>query len=117
VLAEGYGHPEAAKHLEVGQASARRPTRCRVQPSCRADPVPGDCGRRAELSVIDGTGTPPTSTRRRRHRRPTLFSLYPTEFAGTAQHTLGAFMVRDVEATVAELRGKGVRFEDYTCPG
>jgi catechol 2,3-dioxygenase-like lactoylglutathione lyase family enzyme len=45
------------------------------------------------------------------------FSLYPTEHAGTAQHTLGAFVVRDVEATVAELRGKGVTFEDYDLPG
>ena len=44
-------------------------------------------------------------------------SLYTTQFAGTAQHTLGAFMVRDVEATVADLRGKGVRFEDYDLPG
>ena len=32
-----------------------------------------------------------------------FFSLYPAQFAGTAQHTLGALMVRDVEATVAEL--------------
>jgi hypothetical protein len=45
------------------------------------------------------------------------FSLYPTEFAGTAQHTLGAFMVADVEAAVAELRGKGVSFEEYDLPG
>ena len=45
------------------------------------------------------------------------FSLYPTGFAGTAQHTLGAFMVRDVEATVADLRGRGVTFEDYDLPG
>ena len=45
------------------------------------------------------------------------FSLYPTEFAGTAQHTLGAFVVRDVDAAVAELRGKGVTFEDYDLPG
>ena len=45
------------------------------------------------------------------------FSLYPTEFAGTAQHTLGAFAVGDVEAAVADLRGKGVRFEDYDLPG
>jgi catechol 2,3-dioxygenase-like lactoylglutathione lyase family enzyme len=45
------------------------------------------------------------------------FSLYPTEFAGTAEHTLGAFVVRDVEAAVAELRGKGVTFEDYDMPG
>jgi hypothetical protein len=45
------------------------------------------------------------------------FSLYPTEFAGTAQHTLGAFMVQDVEAAVADLRGKGVTFEEYDLPG
>ena len=45
------------------------------------------------------------------------FSLYPTEFAGTAQHTLGVFMVRDVEAVVADLRSKGVTFEDYDLPG
>jgi catechol 2,3-dioxygenase-like lactoylglutathione lyase family enzyme len=46
-----------------------------------------------------------------------LFSLYPTEYAGIAQHTLGAFMVRDVEATLADLRAKGVTFEDYDMPG
>jgi len=45
------------------------------------------------------------------------FSLYPTEFARTAQHTLGVFMVRDVEAVVADLRSKGVTFEDYDLPG
>ena len=45
------------------------------------------------------------------------FSLYPTEFAGAARHTLGAFAVGDVEAAVADLRGKGVRFEDYDLPG
>jgi catechol 2,3-dioxygenase-like lactoylglutathione lyase family enzyme len=45
------------------------------------------------------------------------FSLYPTEYAGTAQHTLGAFMVQDIEAAVADLRGKGVTFEDYDLPG
>jgi catechol 2,3-dioxygenase-like lactoylglutathione lyase family enzyme len=45
------------------------------------------------------------------------FSLYPTEFAGTAQHTLGAFMVGDAEAAVADLRGKGVTFEEYDLPG
>jgi len=45
------------------------------------------------------------------------FSLYPTEFAGTAQHTLGAFTVRDLVAAVANLQGKGVTFEDYDLPG
>jgi catechol 2,3-dioxygenase-like lactoylglutathione lyase family enzyme len=46
-----------------------------------------------------------------------FFSLYPTEFAGTAQHTLGSFMVQDVEGTVADLRAKGVTFEEYDLPG
>lgn len=46
-----------------------------------------------------------------------LVDLYPTEFAGTAQHTLGAFMVDDVEAEVARLRAKGVTFEQYDMPG
>jgi catechol 2,3-dioxygenase-like lactoylglutathione lyase family enzyme len=45
------------------------------------------------------------------------FSLYPTQYAGTAQHTLGAFMVGDVEAAVAGLWGKGVSFEEYDLPG
>ena len=45
----------------------------------------------------------------------TYFSLYPTQFAGTAQHTLGAFVVQDVGAAVTDLRGKAVRFA--TCPG
>ena len=45
------------------------------------------------------------------------FSLYPTEFAGTAEHTLGAFTVQDVEAAVADLRSRGVTFEDYDMPG
>jgi catechol 2,3-dioxygenase-like lactoylglutathione lyase family enzyme len=45
------------------------------------------------------------------------FSLYLTESAGTAQHTLGAFRVQDVEAAVAKLRDKGVTFEDYDLPG
>ena len=45
------------------------------------------------------------------------FSIYPTEFAGTAQHTLTAFLVQDVEAAVADLRNKGVSFEEYDLPG
>jgi catechol 2,3-dioxygenase-like lactoylglutathione lyase family enzyme len=43
--------------------------------------------------------------------------LYPTEFAGTAQHTLGTFLVGDVGAAVADLRSKGITFEEYDMPG
>jgi predicted enzyme related to lactoylglutathione lyase len=39
--------------------------------------------------------------------------IYPTEFAGTGKHTLGAFIVADLDATVRDLRAKGVKFEDY----
>jgi catechol 2,3-dioxygenase-like lactoylglutathione lyase family enzyme len=46
-----------------------------------------------------------------------FFDLYPTQFAGTAQHTLGGFIVNDVEAAVAELRARGVSFEQYDMPG
>jgi len=46
-----------------------------------------------------------------------FLSLYPTQFAGTAQHTLGGFIVRDVKAAVADLRAKGVTFEEYDMPG
>ena len=45
------------------------------------------------------------------------FSLYPTQFAGTAQHTLAGWNVDDVEATVSELRERGVVFEEYDFPG
>jgi catechol 2,3-dioxygenase-like lactoylglutathione lyase family enzyme len=46
-----------------------------------------------------------------------FLDLYPTQFAGTAQHTLGAFVVGDLDSKVAELRSKGVTFEQYDMPG
>jgi catechol-2,3-dioxygenase len=46
-----------------------------------------------------------------------FLDLYPTQFAGTAQHTLGGFVVRDLVAAMAELREKGVTFEEYDMPG
>lgn len=48
---------------------------------------------------------------------PGTFQLYPTQVAGIAQHTLGCWYVDDLEATVAELRGRGVEFEEYDFPG
>jgi catechol 2,3-dioxygenase-like lactoylglutathione lyase family enzyme len=43
--------------------------------------------------------------------------LYPTQFAGTAQHTLLSFDTPDLEADMKTLRGKGVVFLDYDLPG
>jgi catechol 2,3-dioxygenase-like lactoylglutathione lyase family enzyme len=46
-----------------------------------------------------------------------FLTLYPTQFAGTAQHTLGGFVVSDVEAAVTDLGGEGVTFEEYDMLG
>ena len=39
--------------------------------------------------------------------------IYPTPSAGTAKHTLGSWIVPDLEAAMRDLRAKGVAFEDY----
>ena len=41
------------------------------------------------------------------------FTLYQSSFAGTNQATAAAFRVADFDATMSELRGNGVVFEDY----
>jgi catechol 2,3-dioxygenase-like lactoylglutathione lyase family enzyme len=45
-----------------------------------------------------------------------MLTLYPTEFGGKAEHTLGGFVVRDFDAAVERLRAKGVTFERYDMP-
>ena len=42
--------------------------------------------------------------------------LYKSGFAGTNKATSAGFLVDDVEATVAELRGRGVEFQEYDEP-
>jgi catechol 2,3-dioxygenase-like lactoylglutathione lyase family enzyme len=44
------------------------------------------------------------------------FLLYPTQAAGTAEHTLMGWQVDDIEQAVKTLRGKGVKFEEYNYP-
>jgi len=41
------------------------------------------------------------------------FSIYQTDYAGQAGHTLAQWHVDDVDAEVADLKGKGVAFEHY----
>jgi predicted enzyme related to lactoylglutathione lyase len=45
------------------------------------------------------------------------FSIYQTEFAGTAGHTIAQWHVDDVVAEARALRAKGVQFEQYDMPG
>lgn len=47
----------------------------------------------------------------------TLLLVYPSQFAGTAQSTCMGLSVADVEKAVAELRDRGVVFEEYDMPG
>lgn len=44
------------------------------------------------------------------------FLLYPADSAGQAPNTLMAFESTNVMADVAELKDKGVRFEEYDLP-
>jgi catechol 2,3-dioxygenase-like lactoylglutathione lyase family enzyme len=45
------------------------------------------------------------------------FRLFPTPYAGTAQHTVAGWAVDNLEAEVAELKAKGVVFLEYDTPG
>ncbi|NUR58453.1 MAG: VOC family protein [Catenulispora sp.] len=46
-----------------------------------------------------------------------VFFLYPTPYAGSAQHTQATWTVSDLDETMADLRGRGVEFEEYDLPG
>ena len=41
------------------------------------------------------------------------FLLYQTESAGTAKNTVGGWEVDDLDATMSDLRSRGVAFEEY----
>ncbi len=46
-----------------------------------------------------------------------LFTLFESVGAASGEHTQMAFEVDDIDAVVAELRGRGVVFEDVDVPG
>ena len=45
------------------------------------------------------------------------FMLYPSQFAGTNQATAASWEVDDFDSAVADLRSRGVTFEEYDLPG
>ena len=47
----------------------------------------------------------------------TSFLLYQTDNAGTAKNTQMGWGTGDIDAEVADLRGRGVVFEEYDFPG
>ncbi len=46
-----------------------------------------------------------------------LFHIYETTNAGTAQNTQMGWITADIDSEVAALRARGVVFEDYDFPG
>jgi catechol 2,3-dioxygenase-like lactoylglutathione lyase family enzyme len=49
--------------------------------------------------------------------RGTFIIVYPSPFAGTARSTVAGFQVDDLDATMADLRSRGIKFENYDSPG
>ena len=49
--------------------------------------------------------------------RGTVFFMYPSPGAGTSKASDAFWTVDDVEAEVAELKSRGVVFEEYDMPG
>lgn len=47
----------------------------------------------------------------------TSLFVYPSAYAGTNKATAAGWQVADIEAAMAELRDRGVTFEDYDLPG
>jgi catechol 2,3-dioxygenase-like lactoylglutathione lyase family enzyme len=47
----------------------------------------------------------------------TMLFAYPSQFAGTAQNTVAAWRVDDLDREMEELRSRGITFEDYDLPG
>ncbi len=45
------------------------------------------------------------------------FTVYETQYAGTAKNTLMSFLTDNLDREMTELRGRGVRFEEYDQPG
>ena len=46
-----------------------------------------------------------------------VFSVYQTEYAGQAGHTIAQWHVDNVDEEVRDLKSKGVTFEKYDLPG
>jgi len=48
--------------------------------------------------------------------KDSMLFVFPSAFAGTNKATAAGFRVDDLAATVAELKSRGVRFEEYDLP-
>ncbi len=82
--------------------------------------VPASDIERARGFYKDKLGLEPTRDMRGAlmyETKGSKFLLYETQFAGTAQNTAMNWVTEDLDADMAELRSRGVTFEDYDFPG
>ncbi len=47
----------------------------------------------------------------------TQLFVYQSQFAGTGEQTVATWLVNDFDAVVADLRSRGITFEQYDLPG
>ena len=82
--------------------------------------VPASDIGRARAFYKDKLGLEPTREERGGliyESNSSKFLLYETQFAGTAQNTAMSWLTNDLDGDMADLRGRGVTFEEYDFPG
>jgi catechol 2,3-dioxygenase-like lactoylglutathione lyase family enzyme len=82
--------------------------------------LPAQNLERAKAFYADKLGLTPSEERPgglRYECRSGAFSLFESAGAPSGGHTQMAWEVDDIESTVAELRARGVVFEEYDLPG
>jgi catechol 2,3-dioxygenase-like lactoylglutathione lyase family enzyme len=82
--------------------------------------LPAQDLERAKAFYADKLGLTPSEERPgglRYECRSGAFSLFESAGAPSGGHTQMAWEVDDIESTVAELRARGVVFEEYDLPG
>jgi catechol 2,3-dioxygenase-like lactoylglutathione lyase family enzyme len=81
--------------------------------------IPAADLERARAWYATHLGLEPTASRTSglMYERPgSRFVLYPTPNAGASPNTVMGWSVRDIQAEVAELKSRGVVFEEYDYP-
>jgi catechol 2,3-dioxygenase-like lactoylglutathione lyase family enzyme len=82
--------------------------------------VPASDLQRARAFYRDNLGLEPAREERGGliyEGKGSKFLLYETQFAGTAQNTAMSWLTDDLDADMADMRGRGVVFEEYDFPG
>jgi predicted enzyme related to lactoylglutathione lyase len=105
----------AARQLRYGQ-----PSRGALEVASVATRLPAQDLERARQFYAEKLGLEPAESRPgglRYHCGGGSFALFESSGRASGEHTQMAWQVDDIEAVVAELRSRGVVFEEYEMPG